>query len=129
MRINFIKPIQISNKTSFGYKSILKDEFLKGNLPTVKKDMGGFKLTKNNVTNGHMLPHSQGGKTILPNLMLETVEYNYMKQADPFSKFFNKEGFEAYCAQFKGIKLPKLDGDRYVKDITETAERLLKNGL
>ena len=81
MKINFIKPIQISNKTSFGYKSILKDEFLKGNLPTVKKDMGGNKLTKKNVTNGHMLPHSQGGKTILPNLMLETVEYNYMKQA------------------------------------------------
>ena len=91
--------------------------------------MGGFKLTKNNVTNGHMLPHSQGGKTILPNIMLESVEYNYMKQAQPFSNFFTKEGFQRYCEQFKGIKLPKFDGDRYVKDITNTAERLLKKGL
>lgn len=123
MRINFIKPI------AFQYKTVLRDEFLKGNLPTVKVDMGGFKLTKKNVTNGHMLPHSQGGKTILPNIMLESVEYNYMKQAEPFSNFFTKEGFQKYCEQFKGIKLPKFDGDRYVKDITETAERLLKKGL
>lgn len=123
MRINFIKPI------AFQYKTVLRDEFLKGNLPTVKVDMGGFKLTKNNVTNGHMLPHSQGGKTILPNIMLESVEYNYMKQAQPFSNFFTKEGFQRYCEQFKGIKLPKFDGDRYIKDITNTAERLLKKGL
>lgn len=120
MKVNFIKPLQ------FGYKSVLKTEWLKGNMPTVTHDMAGNLLTRANVTNGHMLPHSKKGATALYNLMLETKEYNFSKGNQPFSKFFTKEGFDAYCEQFKDIKLKNFDGLEYIKKITETASRLLK---
>lgn len=122
MKINFITPIH------FTYKSILKTEWLKGNMPEVTKDMAGNLLTKDNVTNGHMLAHSKGGKTVLDNLMLETAPYNFSKGNQPFSKFFNKEGFDAYCEQFKNIDLPNFKGLEYIDKITRTAKHLLRMG-
>ena len=122
MKVNFIKPI------SFQYKSVLKTEWLKGNMPEVTKDMEGNLLTKDNCTLGHMLPHSKGGKTRIDNLMLETAPYNFMKGNLPFSQFFNKEGFEAYCEQFKNVNLPDFNGLEYIEKITRTAKRLLRMG-
>ena len=113
---------------SFGYKSILKTEWLKGNMPDVEFDMGGNRLTKDNVTNGHMLAVSKGGKTCEGNLMLETANYNFMKSNKPFSWFFTKEGFDTYCEQFKKVKLPNFNGMDYIYKITKNADFLLKNG-
>lgn len=113
---------------SFCYKSILKTEWLKGNMPSVKYDMEGNLLTKNNVTNGHMLAKSKGGKTNISNLMLETANYNFMKGSKPFSSFFNKEKFDAYCEQFKDIKLPDFNGLDYIEKITRNAKNLLRQG-
>lgn len=113
---------------NFGYKSILKTQWLKGNMPSVKFDMGGNRLTKNNISLGHMLPHSKGGPTSLSNLMLETKGYNMMKGNSPFSMFFDKEAFESYCEQFKDIDLPDFNGKAYIELITKTAERLIKQG-
>ena len=48
-------------------------------MPTVKYDMGGNLLTKDNCTLGHMQPHSKGGKSCLANYMLETSQYNMSK--------------------------------------------------
>ena len=90
--------------------------------------MGGNLLTKENVSNGHMLAHSKGGKTNLSNLMLETRTYNNMKSNKPFSWFFTKEAFDAYCEQFKNIQLPNFNGLEYIEKITKNAERLLKQG-
>lgn len=111
---------------SFGYKSKLKTEWLKGNMPSVKYDMAGNRLTKDNVTNGHMLAHSKGGKTEISNLMLETADYNFMKGNKPFSWFFTQEGFDMYCEQFKKIKLPDFNGLDYIFKITKTKDRLLR---
>ena len=121
----YINPI---NQITFKYKSVLKTEWLKGNMPDVKYDMGGNLLTKDNVTNGHMLAVSKGGKTCEENLMLETAIYNFMKGNKPFSWFFTKEGFETYCKQFLNIKLPNFDGVAYVFKITKNADFLLRNG-
>ena len=122
MKVTFIKPI------SFQYKSVLKTEWLKGNMPEVTHDMEGNLLTPENVTNGHMLAHSKGGKTRIDNLMLETKDYNFMKGDKPFSWFFTKEGFEAYCEQFKNVNLPNFNGLDYIERITKTAKRLLRLG-
>lgn len=122
MQIGFIKPIQ------FGYRSILKTEWLKGNMPSVTHDMAGNLLTKENITNGHMLPHSKKGATALHNLMLETKEYNLLKGNKPFSSFFDFDGFKAYCEQFKDIKLENFDGMEYITSIAKTALKLLKEG-
>ena len=113
---------------NFGYKSILKTYWLKGKMPTVLYDMGGNLLTKKNVTLGHMLPHSKGGKSCLANYMLETAQYNMNKGNQPFSKFFNSDAFKAYCEQFKSVDLPDFSGKGYVEQITKTAERLVKQG-
>ena len=122
MKINPVQPI------SFKYKSILKTEWLKGNMPDVKFDMGGNRLTKDNITNGHMLAHSKGGKTKLDNLMLETANYNFMKSNKPFSQFYDEELFKAYCKQFEKVDLPDFNGLDYIYRITKNAYNILKQG-
>lgn len=118
----------LSNQVSFKYKNVLKTEWIKGNMPSVKYDMGGNLLTKDNISLGHMQAHSLGGKTVIDNLMLETKKYNNSKGNLPFSQFFNREAFEAYCKQFENIKLPNLNGWDYILRITKTAEYLIRNG-
>ena len=113
---------------NFGYKSILKTYWLKGKMPTVLYDMGGNLLTEKNITLGHMLPHSKGGKSCLANYMLETLGYNMSKSNQPFSKFFNQEAFDKYCAQFETVELPDFSGKGYIEQITRTAERLVRQG-
>lgn len=56
MKINQITPI------SFTYKSPLKTEWLKGNMPSVTHGIYGGILTKDNITLEHIKPHSKGGK-------------------------------------------------------------------
>lgn len=122
MKIYPIQPI------SFKYKSILKTYWLKGNMPDVKYDMGRNRLTKDNITNGHMLAHSKGGKTNLSNLMLETANYNFAKSNKPFSQFYDEEAFKAYCKQFEKIDLPDFNGLDYIYRITKNAYNIIKQG-
>ena len=122
MRINPIQPV------SFKYKSILKTYWLKGKMPSVKYDMGKNKLTKDNITNGHTLAHSKGGKTNLSNLMLETANYNFMKSNKPFSQFFDEGAFQAYCKQFEKVDLPDFNGLDYIYRITKNAYNIIKQG-
>lgn len=117
----------ISNIT-FGYKSILKTHWLNGKMPSVTCGIYGGKLTKDNVTLEHIKPHSKGGKTSLNNLALSVCENNWKRGNQPISNFLTKENFDAYCEQFKGIKLPYFNGDNYIKEITKNVERLLKQG-
>ena len=66
MRLASIK----NNRISFTYNNILKREWLKGNMPSVKHDIGGNLLTKENVSLGHMLARSKGGTNELSNFTL-----------------------------------------------------------
>lgn len=122
MKINPVQPV------SFKYKSILKTYWLKGKMPDVKYDMGGNLLTKDNITNGHMLAHSKGGKTKLDNLMLETANYNFMKSNKPFSQFYDECAFQAYCKQFEKVNLPDFNGLDYIYRITKNAYNIIKQG-
>ena len=118
-----ITPIQ---RINFGYKSILKTHWLNGKMPSVTHGIYGGKLTKDNITLEHLKPHSKGGRTSLNNLALSVGENNWKRSNAPIGEFLNKETFEAYCEQFKGIKLPYFNGDNYIKEITKTVERLIK---
>ena len=40
----------------------------------------------------------------------------------------DKEAFETYCEGFKGVKLPFFNGDNYIKQLTKTIEKVLKEG-
>lgn len=116
----------VKNPIVFTYKSVIKTEWLKGNMPSVKHDIGGNLLTKENITNGHMLPVSKGGKTNLKNLTLETLSYNQMKGNKPFSWFFDIKNFMRYCDEMAKVDLPNFKGIDYVRGIIETAFELIK---
>ena len=122
MKIITINPI------NFGYKNILKTYFLKGKLPSVTKGFYGGELTKDNVTLEHLLPHSKKGKTALNNLVLSKDVNNWNRGNRPLIEYYDPDLFKAYCEQFKGIKLREFNGDDYIKQITATVERLLKQG-
>lgn len=121
MKINFIKPI------AFQYKSPLKTEWLKGNMPTVTKGLYGGTLTKDNVTLEHLVPHSQGGRTTIKNLALAVDKNNFKRGAQPIENFLTKEMLDEYLEQFKNIKLPDFDGKRYIKSLQKLLEGILKN--
>ena len=119
-------PAIIKNPISFTHKSVLKKEWLKGNMPSVKHDIGGNFLTKENITDGHMLAKSKGGLTKLSNLTLETYDYNQLKGNKPFSWFFDVKYFMQYCEEVAKVDLPNFNGLEYVKSIIANAFQLLK---
>lgn len=108
--------------------NIIKKEWLKGNMPSVKHDIGGNLLTEKNITNGHMLAKSKGGKTILSNITLESFDYNQLKGNKPFTWFFDVKNFMRYCDEISQVQLKNFNGLDYVKGIIETAFKLLKEG-
>jgi 5-methylcytosine-specific restriction endonuclease McrA len=116
-----IKPIQ---PISFGYSSILKDHWRKGRLPSVKKDVYGDELV--NITIEHIIPKSKGGATKLFNFALANEATNNIRGNKPILEFTTKENLEAWYKQFKDIKLPKFNGNDYIKQSTEY---LAKNGI
>lgn len=124
MKINPIIPIIFKNRGN----NVLKKEWLKGNMPSVKHDIGGNILTAENLSNGHMLARSKGGATNLKNITLETLHYNQLKGNKPFSWFFNTRNFMRYCDEMAQVKLKNFNGLEYVRGIIETAFNLLKEG-
>ena len=120
MKINRLTPIP------FTYKSVLKTEWLKGNMPEVTKGLYGGILTKDNITLEHIKPHSKGGKTTLKNLALAVNVNNFKRGSKPINQFLTKEMFEQYIEQFKGILLPNFNGNEYVNSLSKTMERILK---
>jgi len=122
VKINLLTPI------TFGYKSILKTAYQQGLLSTVTKDFYGSSLTKDTVTLEHLLPKSKNGTSKLSNFALATMKNNSTRGNKPLSEVFNQEAFEQYCEQFKGVKIPFFNGDEYIKQISKTVEKLLKNG-
>lgn len=116
------------NSVAFTHKHLIKTYFLKGKLPTVTKGFYGGELTKDTVTIEHLQPVSKGGKTELKNVVLAENVRNWSRSNKPLSSVFDKEAFETYCEEFKKIKLPFFNGDDYIKQITRTIERLLKQG-
>jgi hypothetical protein len=97
-------------------------------MPTVKHDIGGNLLTKENATNGHMLAKSKGGLTNAKNITLETFDYNQLKGNKPFSWFFDVKNFMQYCDEMAQVNLKNFNGLEYVRGIIETAFGLLKEG-
>lgn len=113
---------------SFGYKSVLKTQYLKGNMPEVKKGFYGGILKPENVTLEHVLPHSKGGKTTLSNLALAVDENNWKRGNKPLIQFFSQDAFDEYIEQFRLICLPDFDGKKYIEALTKTIDRILKRG-
>ena len=115
------------NNVSFGYKSVLKTEWLKGHMPSVTKGIYGGKLTKKNVTLEHIIPHSRGGKTEIANLALAVDVNNFHRSNRPLKDYFDPIEFQEYLKQFEGINLPNFNGRIYIDRLTKVVKRVLRN--
>lgn len=108
---------------SFGYKWHVKRKFLKGQLPTVKVDVSGRKLTPKNVTCDHIKPASKGGRTIDSNLMLATKEFNQLRGNKPLKDFITVQGLAKYLSQFINIKVGEFLGNEYIASVLRTLRK------
>jgi hypothetical protein len=94
-------------------------------MPSVKFGIYGGKLTKENVTLEHILPHSKKGKTELFNLALAVNINNWTRGDRPFKECFISEVFGEYIDQFKGVDLPNFNGLKYIDGVTKVVKRIL----
>ena len=60
-----------SSSITFSSSSLLKKLWRQGKLPTVKYGFYGDRLTQENLSQEHLRPKSQGGKTEQRNLVLD----------------------------------------------------------
>ncbi|MBR5304948.1 MAG: hypothetical protein IKU37_09010 [Candidatus Gastranaerophilales bacterium] len=108
---------------NFGYKSKLKDEFKKGNIPLEKGFYGG-KLDPKNASLEHCKPHSKGGKNTLGNFVLATVENNNKRGNGDIFRYATKENTEAYFKVFENCNIKDTKGTDYLKMLAKTLREL-----
>ena len=115
---------KIGANVSFGYSHQLKTLFKKGKLPTVKKGFYGGDLSIDTVSLEHMQPHSQGGRTILENLVLATKKNNNARGNASILDFCNVEHIKTYLKQFEDVVVAGFVGNEYIKKITKTLKNM-----
>lgn len=119
-----IKPLE-PNTINFGYKSILKDEYRKGNIPITKGFYGG-KLSPKNVSLEHCQAHCKGGKSNLANYVLTTAENNMKRGKADIFQYATKENTEAYFKVFENCDIGTVKGTDYLAMISKTLRKLWK---
>ena len=118
------KPPEPKREPIFGYHNILKTEWKKGRLPTVKKGFYGDVLTMKNVSLEHLQPKSKGGANALSNFVLASKQQNNARGDEPLKDFINPAALFEYFSQFVGVKTKRFDGDSYIAQVTKTLESL-----
>lgn len=117
-----IEPIKA--QPSFGYSNILKTEWQKGRLKSVKYGFYGDLLTKETVSLEHLQPASKGGKTTLSNLVLASKNKNQLRGNADIRLFADKTTVLNYLMQFVGVKTKHFNGNSYIKSIIKTLQIL-----
>jgi hypothetical protein len=110
---------------SFGYNSPLKTAWNKGLLPNVKRGLSGQPLTKQNISLDHLVPHCQGGKTTLDNLVLESKGVNNKRGCTPIEKLVTIGMVKDYLKQFEGQYNKYFSVDEYVGGIKKFFANLI----
>lgn len=113
-----------TDNITFGYSNILKTQYLKGNLKTVKYGFYGDKLNKKNVSLEHLKPKSKGGKSELENFVLASKYRNQLRGNNDIREYIDKENILRYLLQFVGIKAENFNGDNYIMMIVKTLKKL-----
>ena len=110
----------------FGVSHSLKTHWLKGDFPSVTKGLYGGKLTYDNISLEHITPKSKGGRTELYNLALATKYQNNKRSSRPLKECLTEEQADEYLSQFRDIKLPDFNGDKYAYIVGKKIKRMLK---
>lgn len=95
-----------------------------GKLPTVKHGFYGDELTHQNISREHLEPASKGGTKRFGNIVLASKEKNNARGNKDINLFANVIKAREYLSQFIGIKIPELNGHRYIKEVVDTLNRL-----
>ena len=111
-------------RSSFGYKSILKDLFRQGEIPSVTRGLYGNKIDNSTVSIEHLLPHSLGGKDTLSNYALAHVQANVARGNNPLPYFLDSKMLDDYLSQFNFIIKGKFNGYVYQDMIRRTCKEL-----
>ena len=109
---------------TFGYSHKLKTLYKQGKLPAVTHGLYGKKLSIDSVSLEHIIPHSKGGRTALNNLALADKTANCKRGCDDIKKFLTVEMIQDYLKQFENLNLKDFSGDKYIKVIKKTFEKL-----
>lgn len=115
---------------TFGYHSVLKDLFKEDKLPEVKFGLYGDKLTKDNVSLEHAIPHScKNGRSVLRNFALASKQKNNLRGNSDIRKFLTPDMALKYLKQFVGIeevskKGTKFNGNQYIEMFSNTLKTL-----
>ena len=116
------------NAVNFGYKSILKDLFKAGELPTVKRGLYGKKLNNENCSIEHIIPKSKGGPNTLDNYALADRFENSRRGAKDIKEYLTIRMIADYLMQFVDVKVDYItgifDGNRYAYDLIQTFKKL-----
>jgi hypothetical protein len=102
------------DSVTFGYRSILKKEFINGNIP-IKKDITGHKLDKRNVTLDHTVPKARGGKSTLSNYSIMDMVTNMNRGTKSLKGLIDIPSLIDYIIVLLNTKTEYLDGIDYLK--------------
>ena len=120
-------PIDYPPNPNFGYKSILKKEFLRGKIP-LKRDITGHKLNPKHLSVDHTIPKNKGGKSSLYNYSLMDSFVNNKRGERPIKQFIDLESLVEYIIVMLDVKTMELDGIDYLKGWLRTLLKAIKEG-
>lgn len=124
----FVSSVTLNNdkNVTFGYSNILKTLWKRHKLPTVIYDFYGDILTEENVTLEHLKAKSCGGKSDLSNFVLSSKRKNNARGNRPLEDVLDISSMIRYLNQFRGVRVGRFNGDRYIAMILDTVNRLVK---
>ena len=122
---NYSNNNHVENKyINFGYSSPLKTLWKKGKMPSVTKGFYGDTLTLSNLSLEHIKAHSDGGRTVINNLVLASKQKNNARGNAPLQDYIDKEKAKEYLDQFKKVRLKDFNGQSYIRKIKETLHNM-----
>ena len=121
----YIEPIETYSPI---FNSQLKNLYKKGKIK-VKYGIYGEKLTKENVSDEHVICKCFGGSNNQSNIVLASKELNNARGNKPIALFVTMEKLRQYWEQFRGVKCQDFNGDEYIKQIKKTFKELINDWM
>lgn len=119
-----VQKIYINSISFNGYNSQLKKMYRQGKLPKNLVDMGGNKLSQQNLSLDHIQPRSKGGPTTEDNLVLTTKQFNSIRGDRHILEVVTKENLIKWIKQY--LSLESIDGFDFKKYVIGVLNRMNK---
>ena len=93
-------------------------------MPKDLVDIGGNRLTQQNLSGDHAIPRSKGGKTNDTNMMLATKQFNSLRGDRPLKEVTTMENLLKWAKQYLELKpIDGFDFKKHVMDIFKVLEQ------